>query len=570
MQLLPRLSLRNWRGDLFGGLTAAIVALPLALAFGVASGAGAIAGLYGAIFTGFFAALFGGTPSQVTGPTGPMTVVMATVFTKLIAQNPENGLAMAFTAVMLSGVFQILFGICRLGQFITLMPYTVVSGFMSGIGVIIVTLQIAPLLGHPAESGVIEALQKLPAVLAAPQPAATGLGILTLVIVFSWSGRLSRLVPSPLVALIVCTLLSVVLFPNGEIARIGEIPQGLPQIQWPQLSLNQMQAIVGYGLMLAILGAIDSLLTSLVADNISRTRHDSEKELVGQGIGNLLSGLFGGLPGAGATMRTVINVQAGGRTPLSGMVHAIVLLAIVLWAGGVTALIPHTVLAGILVKVGIRIIDWSFLWRVCQVSLRATVVTYGVLLLTVFVDLITAVVVGAFVANILTIQRLTSLQIDKVRAIYHPEDDPKVTLTTEEQRLLAQCQRRVLLIQMSGPMSFGAARTISFHMGRAYDVLILDLSDVPLIGVTASLTIETEVKLARRNGCGKILIVGAQGQVEDRLRRFQVQNTLPAGNFLPTCYHALKLASMVLEDHSAIADQAHRRVSPQPSQPQPQ
>lgn len=568
MQLLPRLSLRNWRGDLFGGLTAAIVALPLALAFGVASGAGAITGLYGAVFTGFFAALFGGTPAQVTGPTGPMTVVMATVFTKLIAQNPENGLAMAFTAVMLSGLFQILFGLLRLGQFITLMPYTVVSGFMSGIGVIIVVLQIAPLLGHPAQSGIVDALQRLPEVLAAPQPVATGLGILTLVIVFSWSRRLDRLVPSPLVALIVCTLLSVLLFSNGEIARIGEIPQSLPRLQWPQLSLNQMRAIVGYGLMLATLGAIDSLLTSLVADNISRTRHNSEQELIGQGIGNLLSGLFGGLPGAGATMRTVVNVQAGGRTPLSGIIHALVLLGIVLWAGGITALIPHAVLAGILVKVGIRIIDWSFLWRICQVSMRATLVTYGVLILTVFVDLITAVVVGAFVANILTIQRLTSLQIDKVRAIYHPEDDAKVILTAEEQLLLAQCQRRVLLIQMSGPMSYGAARTISFHMGRTYDVLILDLSDVPLIGVTASLTIETEVKLARYQRCSKIFIVGAQGQVEDRLRRFQVQNTLPAGNFLPTCYHALKLASAVLKVQPLQTDQSHRPVSTQSSPPQ--
>ena len=542
MQRVLRFRASNLRGDLFGGLTAAIVALPLALAFGVASGAGATAGLYGAIFTGFFAALFGGTPSQVTGPTGPMTVVMATVFTKLIAANPENGMAMAFTAVMLSGLLQILFGVLRLGQFITLMPYTVISGFMSGIGVIIVTLQIAPLLGHPAQSSVIDGLQQLPEVLASPNPVATGLGLLTLLIVFGWSGKLSKIVPSPLVALIVCTAVSAIAFPNSDIARIGEIPQGFPQWQLPQFSFNQLSSIFGYSLMLSILGAIDSLLTSLVADNITRTRHNSEQELIGQGIGNLVSGLFGGLPGAGATMRTVINVQAGGRSRLSGMFHALVLLCIVLWAGGITGQIPHAVLAGILIKVGIKIIDWSFLWRIIQVSMRATLVTYGVLLLTVFVDLITAVVAGAFVANMLTIHRLTSIQSDQIRAVTHPDEDDGLVLTPEERQMLRQGEGRILLIQMSGPMSFGAARTIAQYMGRNYEALILDLTRVPLIGVTASLTIESEIKNAYLSGQGEIFIVGAKGQVEKRLRQFKVQAALPPKNLLPTCHQALSIA----------------------------
>ncbi|MEO0533397.1 MAG: SulP family inorganic anion transporter [Cyanobacteria bacterium P01_A01_bin.123] len=548
MPLIPNLHFRNLRGDLFGGLTAAIVALPLALAFGVSSGAGAIAGLYGAIFVGFFAALFGGTPSQVSGPTGPMTVVMATVFTKLIAENPEHGMAMAFTAVMLSGAFQILFGVLRLGKFITLMPYTVISGFMSGIGVIIVLLQIGPLLGYPAQSTVIAGLRQLPAAFANPHPVAAGLGILTLTIVFGWSKKLARIVPSPLIALVVCTAIAILVFPNSDFARIGDIPQGFPKLQVPTFNLTQIKDVVGYGLMLATLGAIDSLLTSLVADNITRTQHDSERELIGQGIGNLVSGLFGGLPGAGATMRTVINVQAGGRTPISGMFHALILLCIVLWAGGITANIPNAVLAGILIKVGINIIDWSFLWRVCQVSMRAALVTYGVVLLTVFVDLITAVAVGAFVANMLTIHRLTSVQIDQVRAITHPDDDPQVMLAAKERQLMLQGQRKILLIQMSGPMSYGAARTIAYHMGRDYEALILDLSNVPLVGVTASLTIETEVKAARRRQRGEIFIVGAKGQVQDRLKRFQVQDTLPAGHFLPNRYYALKLAITVLSN----------------------
>ena len=379
---------------------------------------------------------------------------------------------------------------------------------------------------------------------------------------FGWSGKLAKIVPSPLLALIVCTSISILAFPNSDIARIGDIPQGFPQLQLPRLNLNQIRDIVSYGLMLATLGAIDSLLTSLVADNITRTRHDSEQELIGQGIGNLLSGLFGGLPGAGATMRTVINVQAGGRTPLSGMFHALILLCIVLWAGETTALIPHAVLAGILIQVGIKIIDWSFLWRVCQVSMRATLVTYGVLLLTVFVDLVTAVVVGAFVANMLTIHRLTSIQVEQVRAITDLDDDTIVELSPEECQLLRQCQKqgKIILLQLSGPMSYGAARTIAFHMGQDFDTLILDLTNVPLMGVTAAMTVEAEIKTARQRRQGEIFIVGAKDQVKERLRRFRVQDALPAGNFMPSCYSALNVTLASLKAGASKLEFPHSKA----------
>ena len=309
------LHFNNLRGDFFGGVTAAIVALPLALAFGVTSGAGPIAGLYGAICTGFFAALFGGTPSQITGPTGPMTVVIASIFTTLVARNPDNGLAMGFTVVILGGALQIVMGVLRLGKYITLMPYTVVSGFMSGIGVIIILLQIAPLVGYPGASGVMSSVGQLPTVLANINPVAAGLGTLTLAIVFFMPARVKRLVPAPLIALVVCTLISVGLFPADALPRIGDIPSGLPSPHLPYFSWVELKDILVYSVMLAVLGAIDSLLTSLVADNMTRTQHVSDRELVGQGIGNMVSGLLGGLPGAGATMRTVINIKSGGKTP---------------------------------------------------------------------------------------------------------------------------------------------------------------------------------------------------------------------------------------------------------------
>jgi len=304
--------------------------------------------------------------------------------------------------------------------------------------------------------------------------------------------------------------------------------------------------MIGYGLTLATLGSIDSLLTSLVADNITRTQHDSDRELIGQGIGNTIAGLFGGLPGAGATMRTVINVNAGGKTPISGIIHAVILLIIVLRAGSFTANIPNAVLAGILIKVGIDIIDWSFLKRAHRISWKAAGLMYAVLFLTVFVDLIVAVAVGVFVANLLTVKSLSDLQIDKVKAITEPTDE--MALNSEEKRLLKQARGQILLFRLGGPMSFGAAKAISQQMSivKNFDILILDLSDVPLLGVTASLAIETMVKEA----CEKrreVFLVGASGRVKARLRRLQILHLLPPHNRINNRLEALKKASVLIK-----------------------
>ena len=549
MQLVNGLHSKNIRGDLFGGITAAVVALPLALAFGVSSGAGPIAGLYGAIFVGFFAALFGGTPSQISGPTGPMTVVIATVFTGVSANNAENSAAIAFTVIMLAGVFQILFGVMRLGKYITLMPYTVISGFMSGVGAIIILLQVGPFLGHHASASVVESIFNYPKFIAEANPAAVGLGVLTLAIVFLTPGKITRIIPSPLLALIIGSMVAYFLLPDRGLRLIGDIPSGFPSIHLPRFNIAQVRSLFGYSLMLAVLGSIDSLLTSLVADNITQTNHDSDRELIGQGIGNMLAGLFGGLPGAGATMRTVINVKTGGKTPISGMVHAVVLLLIVLRAGELTANIPHAVLAGILIKVGIDIIDWSFLKRAHQISLKATGLMYIVLFLTVFVDLITAVAVGVFFANLLTVKSLSDIQSKHVKTISNPEEDDEDThLSNEEKHILKRARGKILLFNLSGPMSFGAAKTISQRMGmvRKYDVLILDLSDVPMIGVTASLAIENMVKDACNNK-RQIFLVGAKGRVKDRLQKMKLLKLLPPNNCFQKRLPALQEAIAYIE-----------------------
>ena len=561
--LVNNISLRHWRGDLFGGVTAAVVALPLALAFGVASGAGAIAGLYGAIFTGFFAALFGGTPTQVSGPTGPMTVVITTVIASLVARYPDGtGLAMAFTVVMLGGVLQILFGLMRLGQYITLLPYTVISGFMSGIGVIIVLLQLPPLLGHPATGDVVGTMQDLPGFVSQPNWVALGLGLLTLAIVFSIPTRLNRVLPSPLVALVAVTVVSVVFFGNVDLPRIGDIPSGFPTLRLPTFNLRELDDMLRYGIMLAVLGAIDSLLTSLVADSISRTQHKSDKELIGQGIGNVISGLFGGLPGAGATMRTVVNVQAGGRTPLSGIIHALVLLLVVFWAGPLTAQIPNAVLAGILLKVGIDILDWGFIKRAPKISIKGTGIMYLVLFLTVFIDLITAVLVGAFVANMLTIKRLSDVQSERIKTI--TEDTEDTNLNAAEQDILTQSEGDILLFQLGGPMSFGAAKSISRRLTfvKNYQALVLDLGEVPTIGVTAALAIESIVQDSVKRD-RTVWIVVKPGQVKSRLQTLDLQRFVkqrkrtegtspPAIHLVENRYQALEAALALIQPEVAV------------------
>jgi SulP family sulfate permease len=537
--LIHGLHFDNIRGDIYGGLTAAVVALPLALAFGVASGAGPIAGLYGAIFVGLFAALFGGTPAQVSGPTGPMTVVMAGVVTQF-SHEP----AMAFTVVMLAGLLQILFGVLKLGRYVHLMPFPVVSGFMSGIGVIIIILQLAPLVGHTAPGGgVLVALAYTPQAYSSPAIEATAIGLLALFIVFVWPSRLGRIVPSALVALVIGTLVAIFALPGAPV--LGEIPTGLPRPILPVFDLATLPLMLRAALILAVLGTIDSLLTSLVADNVTQTHHDSDRELIGQGIGNAIAGLFGAIPGAGATMRTVVNVRAGGRTPISGALHALVLLAIVLGLGGLAERIPHAVLAGILIKVGLDIIDWGYLHRIRRAPQAGVVIMLAVLLLTVFVDLITAVGVGVVLASLLFVKRMSDLQLGNIHTIVSPDDGAVVD--TDEAKILQAAEGRIVIYQLNGPFSFGAANGMARLMAAAdaYDALVVDLSDVPFLDSSAALAVETVIKQVQSHD-KQVFISGvgsAAGRVLDKLGALSL---LPPGHRHDSRHEALIAAARVL------------------------
>ncbi len=564
MQLTNDIHFRNLRGDVFGGITAAIVSLPMALAFGVASGAGPAAGLYGAVFVGLFAALFGGTPTLISEPTGPMTVVMTAIITSKVAAHPELGLAMAFTVVMIAGIFQMLMGVLRLGKYITLMPYSVISGFMSGIGVILIILQIGPFLGQSAPpGGVIGTLTGLPSLLRAIDPIETTLALLTLAILFLMPKKWHRYAPPPLVALIVGTLVSITVFADADLRRIGNIPMGLPSLVLPTFTTAQLTVMIIDGIVLGMLGCIDTVLTAVIADSLTRTEHKSNKELIGQGIGNLMSGLFGGLPGAGATMGTVVNIQTGAQTALSGLTRAMLLMIVVIGAGNLIQSVPLAVLAGIALKVGFNILDWSFLKRAHKVSLQTTLIMYGVLLLTVFVDLIVAVGVGVFIANILTIEHLSELQAQNVKAISDADD--AVPLSVEEKQLLDKANGRVLLFYLSGPMIFGVARAIARQHAviSKYEAVVIDLEDVPMLDVTVSLAIENAIKDAVETG-QHVFIVTPLPELQAQLAGLGVSSHIPADHLLRDRKTALQRAvSLVtgaevplIEDKPVVVDPA--------------
>jgi SulP family sulfate permease len=532
------------RGDVFGGVTAAVVALPLALAFGVASGAGPIAGMYGAIAVGFFAALCGGTPSQISGPTGPMIVVVAALVESLARNGhpPE----LVFTAVILAGVMQVLFGVLKLGGYIRLVPYPVVSGFMSGIGAIIIILQIGRLLGHDSPGGTVASLRFVPEAVATANPQALAVGVISLALNWFWPPRAARYLPAPLAALIVATAAGLLL---AGAPRLGDVPTGLPALQFPSLGLASPEQrrlvvmVVKAAFILAMLGAIDSLLTSLVADNLTRSRHDSDRELIGQGVGNTVAGFIGGIAGAGATMRTVVNIRAGGHSRLSGMIHSLLLLAVVLGMGPAVAVIPHAALAGILVKVGVDIIDWSYLKKAHRGPRWDLALMALVLGLTVFKDLITAVGAGVVLAALAFVRQVAKSQLDALQALPEHLDDP------QEAALLREAGGRVTIFDFGGPLSFGAAADVGHHVRERspdrVDTIILDFARVPFIDVSAARAVETVACDGKRMG-KTVFVSGASDTVRAVLSGLDADHCLPAEHFLPTRIDALRRAVHML------------------------
>lgn len=517
----------NFKGDLLGGITAGIVALPLALAFGVSSGLGPSAGLYGAIFISFFAALFGGTSTQISGPTAPMTAVSMVVIAGIIALydgSVEKALPAILTVFLLAGLFQIGLGLLGIGRYIRYIPYPVVSGFMTAIGVIIIVTQIMPALGYyPKEddtwvepfkplaeelilenilkeeagegilvledfeetisraseinaktideeartlaakeaSGVIGAFNVLPKAIKNINWLELSLALVTIIIIYGFK-KITTTIPSTLVALIVVSGIAYGF--DLDYRTIEKIPEGFPMPNLEIFSAFKLQSITPYiftALTLALLGAIDSLLTSVVADNMTKTKHKPNKELVGQGIGNSIAALFGGIPGAGATIRTVVNINSGGKTKLSGMIAGLLLLVILLGMGPIASQIPAAVLAGILITVGVAVMDYKGLKAIPSLPKDITlgplkvssevIIMIVVLILSTFWNLVYAVGIGLVIASLMFMKKigdLTAIRSD-VKSLL------KEKAWADEKDFPESLKNKVFIKHIKGPLFFG-------------------------------------------------------------------------------------------------------------------
>lgn len=580
----------NIKGDLLGGLTAGIVALPLALAFGVSSGLGPSAGLYGAIFLGFFAALFGGTPTQISGPTAPMTAVSMVVIAGIIGANNgsvEQALPYILMVFLLSGLFQIILGVLGFGKYIKYIPYPVVSGFMTAIGVIILITQCLPILGYEVKndiqlieqfkplaeehllekilieessegllvlenfeetikraneidqttiyeeaqslaknsaSGVIGTFKTLPRALGGINWIEVILALSTIFIIYGFK-KITTAIPSTLVALFIVTGMAVIF--NVNYLPIQKIPSGFPQFQlgiFSEFSFFQIIPYIGTALTLALLGAIDSLLTSVVADNLTKTRHLPNKELIGQGIGNSIGSLFGGIPGAGATIRTVVNIQAGGKTPISGMVASLALLLILLVLSPLASQIPAAVLAGILVTVGIGVIDYKGLKALNKIPKTEILIMLVVLLLSVFWNLVYAVGIGLVLAALFFMKKMGDISNDDARVISVTKEK-----AWKDEKLLSNLfLENVFIKHLNGPLFFGFTSdfiNVSKQIPKEAKILIIRMDRVPYIDQSGLFALE-DVLMELNEKNIVCFMVGIQSQPKLLMKSIGILNTL--------------------------------------------
>ncbi len=531
-----RYDLQTFRGDLSGAVTATVVSLPFALAFGVASGLGAAAGLYGSIAVGFFAAVFGGTRTVISGPAPSVTVAMAVIVTA-----HSTSLSEAFTVVIMGGLLQVLLGLSGLGRFVAYTPYVVISGVLSGIGLTILLVQIAPLLGSPAvPGGAIPSLQALPDIVGNLEPHALVVGVAALATTVFWPRRFGRWLPAPLAALVAGSLLGVQWL--TEAPTIGPIPAVLPQLQLAVPSLTFVISALQPALILALLGSIDSLLAGMVADSLTGSRHNPNRELFGQGIGNVVAGLIGGLPGAGASVSTVTNIRAGGSTRVSGALRAMLVLAMVLGLGHLVAPIPHAVLAAILIRVGWGLIDWDLLGRARHLRRDYLIVILTTLTLTVFVDLITGGAVGLIAAGMVHARQLERFELQSVISV--PLLDRDVFAGRAAMAHADPSSARVGLVRLKGGFTVASSRQLVAVIGadiKGHDVVIFDFSGTTYLDDSAAKLIGDLLDIAREQRTAFIL-AGLSDVVGETLFAFGVSQRVPEGCLVETMEQASEVA----------------------------
>ncbi len=520
---------KNLKGDITGGLVAGVVALPLALAFGVQSGLGAAAGLYGAIALGIFAAIFGGTATQASGPTGPMTVVSAALVAAAIEMTGslESGMGIILLTFCLGGLIQIIFGFLNIAGYVKYFPYPVISGFMSGVGLIIIILQIFPFVGLSSAKSTVAVMQDLPRLFSEANLYALALGGLTILVYLGFP-YITKKIPNALVALVVATLVGY--FLKWDVPVIGEIPSDLPSIKFYtflEVDSSAYSLIIEYAIVLAVLGSIDSLLTSVIADNMTKTKHNSNRELMGQGIGNMLAGLIGGIPGAGATKGTVVNINSGGHTRLSGTIHGLILLAVLLGLGSLAAHIPLAVLAGLLIPIAFKIIDFKGLKHLLKVPRADAAVLVIVLLITTFGSLIQAVGVGVALASLLFMKKSSDIG-EKGMEVGPVSDFDGSKPWQDELEFYEAFKDKVIIKHLYGSLFFGFTAYFREEIKKLdpnIRALIIRMDRVPYIDQSGLYALEDTIYELREKNI-EVILTKVQEQPMDLLRSIDIIDDL--------------------------------------------
>ena len=504
---------RAFVGDVFGGVTAAVVMLPASLAFGIASGLGAEAGLYGAVGVGLFASIFGGTRTQISGPTGPMTVAVA-----VIVASHATSIVEALTIVAMSGCIQVILGITRIGRYIVYTPQAVISGFMTGIGVIIVLIQLLPFTGAPALGSPLESIRMFFQSIADINYSALALATISFIIAAAWPRRLSTYLPGPVLALIAGTALGMFWLTSAP--TLGEIPTGIPTFALTMPNTEFVLRAIEPAFIIALIGSVDSLLVSLVADSVTGTRHKPNRELVGQGLGNIIAGMFGGVAGAGNTLGTLTNLRAGGTSRASGAIYGLLMLLLVLGLGDFLSPIPHAVLAGILLKIGIDIIDWRSVLGAHKIPRGFIVVMLTTMAITVFVDLVAGVTVGLIAAGMVHARKLEDLELDNVVSV--PLLDRK--FLDPDDKDLDEFSARVGLVALRGVFTVASSHRLvsTFSVDiKEHEIVIFDLTETIHVDDSSALVIEQLMQVAISEQT-EVIVVGMSNTVEDTFDAFDV------------------------------------------------
>ena len=544
---LPNLKydFQTLRGDVLGGVTAAVVGLPVALAFGLAAGLSPAAGIYGAISVGFFAAVFGGTRALISGPTGSMTVAMA-----VIVASRANNIAEAFTIVIMAGLIQMLFGLLRIGRYVTYTPYSVISGFMTGVGVIIILVQAPPFLGAPISAGgPMGTLGNFSEMFNSFEASALAIAVATLAVAMLWPNRFEKYLPSTLIALVVGTIVGVLWLTDAP--TIGAVPTDLPSFHLPETAPGVLVRAIEPAVVIALVGSIDTLLTALVGDSMTRTRNDPSRELLAQGIGNVITGFIRGLPGSGATPSTVANIRAGGSTLVSGVLAVAILVVLVLALGDYVGSIPNAVLAGILVKVALDTIDWRFVTRMHRVQREHLVVMLLTFGLTVFLDLVAAVAVGMIAAAVTSARQFERLEMDSVISV--PLLDQEFFGMTEEEEEVDRFSARVGLVALRGTFTVASSSKLIDTIGgdiRDHEVVILDFSDTVYIDDSAALVVEqlVDTAITQDTPC---VVMGLSGTPAHNIHALDVLKRVPDDQIVGTWDEARGTALRILGDKQA-------------------